>query len=674
MSVGIFPTNKRGLVAISALVAALLCWAGALAPYSAAAATPITCSGGRCSLIFSQAGASTQDWEVLNGLTAATFVVNGAGGGSDTYGGNGGPGGNGAQVTATVPLTGGESLQLLVGTGGQRTESRQGALGGFGGGGAAGTGTELGAAGGGGGSFVFQAGAPLIVAGGGGGAAVEGLEGGDAGEVGADGGNYESYAGAEGATQSNPGAGGRGITTGASGTGPTTGPGALAQGGAGEGGGAKFAGGGGGGGYYGGGGGGGGGTGSLANEYSNTGGGGGSSYVAAGTGIAYSSGGGAGGYGFENFNEESEEEPAEAGSITISFTQPTMSISLQPSSLSPAVNSAETLTATVSPVPNSGTVAFVEGSTPVAGCASVAVDGNGEASCTTEYSAAGEYEPTAEYSGSTDTVYRGARSETLSITASNPATATSTSLLTSSVTPTIDTPVTFTATVSPTPDGGTVAFDDDAATIPGCGSVAVDVSTSGAACVTSLSTAGAHVITAEFSGSLDGEFTASLSEALSVTAVEPVRVAVGGGSAAPTPTPSGAPAAASPATAAPQPSVFALLILTREAKPLLNRRVIAVRVRCGAVACALRATMTVELPGMYHALFVGSADATLAVSTAGNALIPVPAKLRSVVRRYLLDHPHQALTLRVDVTATAVDHLSQSGIVTLTVWTYSDFR
>jgi hypothetical protein len=667
MSVGIRPTNKRGLAAMSALVAALLCGAAASAPSPAAAATPVTCSAGRCSLIFNQAGASTQDWEVLNGLTEATFVVNGAGGGSDTYGGNGGPGGNGAQVTATVPVTGGESLQLLVGTSGERTESTQGALGGFGGGGDGGTGTELGAAGGGGGTFVFRAGAPLIVAGGGGGAAVEGLEGGDAGEVGADGGNYESYAGAEGATQSNPGAGGRGIATGASGTGPTTGVGALAEGGTGEGTGAKFAGGGGGGGYYGGGGGGGGGTGSLSNEYSNTGGGGGSSYVAAGTGISYSSGGGAGGYGFENFNEESQEVPSEPGSITISFAQPATGVSLAASSLSPLVNSAETLTATVSPVPDSGTVAFVEGSTPVAGCASVAVDRNGEASCTTEYTAAGEYEPTAEYSGSTDTVYPAATSAIVSINATSRPTPTSTSLVASSMTPTAGTPVTFTASVSPIPDSGTVAFDDGAGTISGCASVTVNLSTGGAACVTSLSSAGAHAITAKFSGSLDGEFTASLSAALSVTAVEPVRR--GGSPSTPT-----APAATDPATAAPPSPVFALLILTREARPLLNRRVIAVRVRCGAVACALRATMTVEIPGMHRALYVGSADETLAVSTAGNALIPVPADLRSVVRRYLVLHPHRALSLRVDVTATAVGHLSQSGIVTLAVWTYSNFR
>jgi hypothetical protein len=672
---------------MAATALALLVGAGAsilCLGVSSAAAAPVTCTAGTCSLTFSQAGAATQEWEVPNGLSEATFVVNGAGGGSDTYGGNGGPGGNGAQVTATIPVIGGQSLRLLVGTGGERTESAQGADGGYGGGGDGGTGIELGAAGGGGGSFVFRAGTPLIIAGGGGGAAVEGLEGGDGGQVGGDGGNYESYAGAEGATQSAPGAGGRGIATGASGTGPTTGPGALAEGGAGEGAGAKFAGGGGGGGYYGGGGGGGGGTGSLSNEYSNTGGGGGSSYVASGTGIAYSSGGGAGGYGFENFNEESQEVPAEPGSITISFAQPTTSTSLVATSLTPTTETPVTLTATVSPVPSSGTIAFTEGGSTVAGCGSVGVDASGEASCTTEYSSAGTHELLAEYSGSTDTIYPASTSAPLSITATAPPappappTPTSMSLNGSNMTPTVGASVTFTATVSPVPDGGTVAFDDGAGTISGCAAAPVDVSTGRATCVTSFSTPGVHAIGADFSGSVDGTFSASAAEPLSVSAAEASRSTGGETSSASisTSTPSQAPVTTSPSTAAgPAPSpVFALAVLTREAKPLINRRVLTVRARCGTVACAMRATITVKLAGVRHALSVGSADATVPAGEAGNALIPVPPVLRSTVRRYLLHHRHATVTLNVAVTASAAGQAPQSADMTLAVWTYAGYR
>jgi Bacterial Ig-like domain (group 3) len=690
MPVGIVSTNRRRLTYMAATAVALLAGAGAsilCIGVSSAAAAPVTCAAGTCSLTFSQAGATTQEWVVPNGLSEAAFVVNGAGGGSDTYGGNGGPGGNGARVTGTIPVIGGQSLQLLVGTGGERTESTQGADGGYGGGGDGGTGIELGAAGGGGGSFVFRAGTPLIIAGGGGGAAVEGLEGGDGGQIGADGGNYESYAGGEGAKQSAPGAGGRGIATGASGTGPTTGLGALAEGGAGEGAGAKFAGGGGGGGYYGGGGGGGGGTGSLSNEYSNTGGGGGSSYVASGSGIAYSSGGGAGGYGFENFNEESEEVAAEAGSITISFAQPVTSTSLAATSPSPTTGDPDTITATVSPVPSSGTVAFTEGGSTITGCGAVVVDGNGEASCTTDYSSPGTYELLGEYSGSTDTVYPASSSAPLNVTATSPAappappTPTSTTLAASSTTPTVSAPVTFTATVSPTPDSGTVAFDDGAGTIPGCAAVPVNVSTGIATCATSFSTSGAHAMTAAFSGSVDATFTPSASEPVqvSVTPSTPSTsgvVSTASTASTPTPTPSQAPATTSPPTfTAPSPApVFALTILTREAKPLINRRLLSVRARCGMVACTMRASMTIELPGTRRALSLDSPSATVPVGEAENALIAVPSKLRSVVRSYLLHHHHAAITLQLTVTASAAGQVPQSADVTIPMWTYAGYR
>ena len=58
--------------------------------------------------------------------------------------------------------------------------------------------------------------------------------------------------------------------------------------------------------------------------------------------------------------------------------------------------------------------------------------------------------------------------------------------------------VTFTTTVSPTPNGGTVAFKDNGTAITGCDAKSL---TSGqAACTPSILTAGSHVITAEYSG------------------------------------------------------------------------------------------------------------------------------------------------------------------------------
>jgi hypothetical protein len=181
------------------------------------------------------------------GVHAVDVSLTGARGGSDL---NWAPGGRGATVTGTLPVTPGQKLSVEVGgpggayAGGSSSSSSPG---GSNGGGA-------GSAGGGGASDirtlpVADAGSPasrLAVAGGGGGAGyhVAGRPGGgDAGAPGID--SSGGQAGGHPGTQT---AGGAGGTGGANGT-----PGALGQGG--EAVFVNFRGGGGGGGYYGGGGG-----------------------------------------------------------------------------------------------------------------------------------------------------------------------------------------------------------------------------------------------------------------------------------------------------------------------------------------------------------------------------------------------------------------------------------
>jgi PKD repeat protein len=62
-------------------------------------------------------------------------------------------------------------------------------------------------------------------------------------------------------------------------------------------------------------------------------------------------------------------------------------------------------------------------------------------------------------------------------------------------------PVTYTATVGPPPDGGTVAFTDNTNPIGGCGSQPVDTSTGLATCtVAGYATGGSHLIEATYSG------------------------------------------------------------------------------------------------------------------------------------------------------------------------------
>src|SRR5207245_1605113 len=77
-----------------------------------------------------------------------------------------------------------------------------------------------------------------------------------------------------------------------------------------------------------------------------------------------------------------------------------------------------------------------------------------------------------------------------------------------------DQSVTYTATVSPHPDGGTVAFSDGTTTISGCGAQAVNTATGVATCtVLYTSTVGSpHSITAAYSG--DANYHSSTSAAL----------------------------------------------------------------------------------------------------------------------------------------------------------------
>jgi hypothetical protein len=88
---------------------------------------------------------------------------------------------------------------------------------------------------------------------------------------------------------------------------------------------------------------------------------------------------------------------------------------------------------------------------------------------------------------------------------------TSTSVVSSAKAPTTGQPMTYTATITPTPDGGTVKFSYDGNVLAGCGAVAVDAGT--ASCQTSYAKPGRGGIQAAYSGGTD--FNGSQSSALS---------------------------------------------------------------------------------------------------------------------------------------------------------------
>ena len=89
--------------------------------------------------------------------------------------------------------------------------------------------------------------------------------------------------------------------------------------------------------------------------------------------------------------------PSNAISYTFQFTTSTgLASSANPS----IVGASVTYTATVSPVPNGGTVSFTDNASPIAGCQSLAVNTvTGTATCTVTYSSVGSHSIVATYSG-----------------------------------------------------------------------------------------------------------------------------------------------------------------------------------------------------------------------------------------------------------------------------------
>ena len=92
-----------------------------------------------------------------------------------------------------------------------------------------------------------------------------------------------------------------------------------------------------------------------------------------------------------------------------------------------------------------------------------------------------------------------------------PVTATTTTLASSADPSIVGAQVTYTASVTPVPDGGTIAFKDGATTITGCGSQSIDAS-GRATCQLTHTDVGTRSITAEYSG--NAGYTASTSEPL----------------------------------------------------------------------------------------------------------------------------------------------------------------
>jgi hypothetical protein len=119
------------------------------------------------------------------------------------------------------------------------------------------------------------------------------------------------------------------------------------------------------------------------------------------------------------------------------------------------------------------------------------------ATCQVNYANPGAHSISAAYSG--DTAYAGSGSASLIGTVNLPATQATTTSVSASPNPaTTGHPVTYTATVGPTDNGGSVAFYDNGAPIGSC--AAQTLSAGVATCQVSYANPGAHSISAAYSG------------------------------------------------------------------------------------------------------------------------------------------------------------------------------
>ncbi|HEY1688416.1 MAG TPA: Ig-like domain repeat protein [Solirubrobacteraceae bacterium] len=195
-----------------------------------------------------------------------------------------------------------------------------------------------------------------------------------------------------------------------------------------------------------------------------------------------------------------------SGSFLPSSTSEDLAVDQQPTAATLAVSSnptagqAITYTLSVSPGPDGGRAAFSDGGNAIAGCAAKALTG-GVATCEVTYGQAGSHEIEAVYSGDADYAPASAAASA-NVQAPAKATATSTEVTAVPTSPTSGGLVQYTASVSPTPDGGAVSFSEDGKPLARCAAQPVAHSEGVASCVVTAGSAGTHAIEATYSGDI----------------------------------------------------------------------------------------------------------------------------------------------------------------------------
>ena len=202
----------------------------------------------------------------------------------------------------------------------------------------------------------------------------------------------------------------------------------------------------------------------------------------------------------------------------VSKTATTTAISTTASS-SVSAGTPVTYTAKVTPTPGAGTVAFNDGpgNQATTSCSQQPVDATGTATCTVTYTVNDTYTVNASYGG--DATFAGSASSspvTVTVTGGTTRTATTTTL-SPTTSAAAGSPVTYTATVTPAPNGGTVAFSDGSGN-PATSTCASQTITAGVAtCTVTYPAAGSFTITAAYSGSTGFGGSTATSETQTIT-------------------------------------------------------------------------------------------------------------------------------------------------------------
>jgi hypothetical protein len=217
-----------------------------------------------------------------------------------------------------------------------------------------------------------------------------------------------------------------------------------------------------------------------------------------------------------------------AGTLTLSVSAPgggpatttTLVSSLNPSSVGASV----TFTATVAGAAPTGTVAFTDGGTTIAGCGAMALPAGAAnskiATCSTSSMSAGTHSIVATYSG--DAANNSSTSATLSQGVNKAPSSTS---LSSSANPAnAGSTVTLTAAVTAAVPTGNVAFTEVGTALAGCS--AVPVSGTIAVCNTSGLSIGSHSIVATFGGNATTAGSASVALLQSINPAGETNVAL----------------------------------------------------------------------------------------------------------------------------------------------------